>query len=197
MSENESTLLHLGVGYRHSNLKEGGSIRTEPEFNRAPVYIDTDFLSGDQIDDAEWYQVEASLRSGPFWLHSEYINTRMDSSILGDPILNGYNVTLSWIATGEVREYRKRNGTFGPVPISRAVSQNGWGAWEYALRYSHLDASDELVQGGEMDIWSVGVNWWLTRLLGVNLNYRYITLDRRGLRGHSSGINWRIVMVLE
>lgn len=197
MSENESTLLHLGLGYRYSDVKEGGSIRTEPEFNKSPNFVDTGFIDGTTTDDAKWYQFEASLRSGPFWLHSEYIRTNVDSTPLMNPTVEGYNVTFSWIATGEVRRYRKRNGTFSGVPISRSVKQNGWGAWEYGIRYSTLDMSDGLFDGGELDIWSASINWWLTPLFNVNLNYRYITLDQGGVTGHSSGINSRVLIILE
>ncbi|HIG40954.1 MAG: porin [bacterium] len=197
MSENESTLLHLGLGYRYSDVDEGGSIRTEPEFNKSPVFVDSGFIDGSITDEATWYQFEASLRSGPFWLHSEFLRTDIDSVALEDATIKGFNTTLSWIATGEVRSYRKSNGTFSGVPISRSVEQNGWGAWEYGIRYSSLDMNDGLLDGGDLEIWSASMNWWLTPLFNVNLNYRYITLDEGGIRGHSSGVNSRILILLE
>jgi phosphate-selective porin OprO/OprP len=88
-------------------------------------------------------------------------------------------------------------GIFGSVPISRNVDQNGWGAWEVSTRFSNLDANEGMIDGGDMDIWSVGLNWWLTPYFNVNLNYRYITLDKDGLDGNSQGINTRVVLILE
>lgn len=193
-SANESTLLHLGVGVRYSDMKEGFRIATEPEFNQAPDFISTDRYFPDHTDT---YQAEVSLRSGPFWLHSEYIEGQVEAPELGDPTARGYHVTASWILTGEVRRYNERVGIFGKMPISRTVDQNGWGAWEISARYSELNATDETLTGGDMDIWSAGVNWWLNPYLNVNLNYRYITLDKLGVEGTSQGIATRIVLALE
>jgi phosphate-selective porin OprO/OprP len=193
-SENQSTLLHLGLGARYSTAEEGGQISSEPEFNQSPLFIDSGVLDPDQVNT---YQAEASLRSGPFWLHGEYIQSQIDSPELGDPTSDGYHITASWVATGEVRPYNHRVGVFKPVPIARTVHQNGWGAWEFSTRYSTLNASDQGLQGGDMDIWSAGINWWLTPYMNVNMNYRYITLDKGGEEGTSQGMNTRLVLVLE
>lgn len=194
-SDNESTLLHLGAGIRYSDTKEGFVIATEPEFNQSPDFISTDFFLADR---ANTYQAEASLRSGPFWLHGEYLESNIDEPSLLDPTARGYHVTASWIMTGEVRPYNKRVGIFGKIPISRTVNQNGWGAWEISTRYSSLDANDGLLFGGEVDIWSAGINWWLSPYFNINLNYRYITLeDSDGIEGTSQGFNTRLVLILE
>ena len=167
---------------------------TEPEFNNAPNFVSTPLSETDKL---MTYQAEASLRSGPVWLHAEYIETNIEAPDLGDPTTNGYHITASWIATGEMRTYNERAGIFNKVPIARTVDQNGWGAWEYSVRYSTLDANDQGLDGGEMDIWSAGINWWLSPYMNVNLNYRYITLDRLGVSGSSQGINSRITLLLE
>ena len=96
-----------------------------------------------------------------------------------------------------MRDYNKRVGVFRRLPIARTVHQNGWGAWEISTRFSNIDANDGLLDAGDMDIWSAGVNWWLTPYFNVNLNYRYITLDQGGVEGTSQGINSRILLVLE
>ena len=121
----------------------------------------------------------------------------VDAPALGDPTFDGYHVTGSWILTGEMRAYRKRTGIFGPVPVAKSVNQGGWGAWEVAFRWSDLDLTDGLIDGGEMDILSLGLNWWLTPTFNVNMNYRYITLDRFGVEGNSSGFMTRVLLMLE
>jgi len=200
ISSNENSLLHLGVGLRHSDTKEGALGKTEPEFNSSPDYVGTPFM---QADSSMTYQAEASFRSGPFWLHSEYVRADIDAPLYGDPSYDGYHVTASWILTGEVRPYNKRVGIFDGIPISRDVNQNGWGAWEIGTRFSHVDLSDgnlldgSPADGGEMDIWSLGLNWWLTPVMNVNINYRYITLDRFGVEGISQGFNTRVLLSLE
>jgi phosphate-selective porin OprO/OprP len=198
VSENGSTLLHLGAGLRYSNFKEAGSLKSTPEFNQSPEFLETDVL---QSDDAYTYQAEASLRTGPFWLHGEYIRAELEDALYNDPTMSGYHLTASWLLSGEVRPYNRRVGIFGGVPISRSVNQNGWGAWELATRFSHLDLSEVPdVNGGmsgEMDIWSAGINWWASPYMNINFNYRYITLDRYGVEGSSQGVVTRVVLLLE
>lgn len=198
LSRNESTLLHLGVGLRHSDSKEGFKTQSGPEFNQAPDFLETDFFNP---DDSMTYQAEASLRSGPFWLHGEYVRTDLEDVTLDDPSIDGYHVTASWILTGEVRPYNKRSGVFRPIPIARTVEQNGWGAWEISTRFSTLDMNEvpdfDGLDAGEMDVWSLGVNWWLTPRMNANINYRYIDLDRLGVEGSSQGFVSRIMLILE
>jgi phosphate-selective porin len=69
---------------------------------------------------------------------------------------------FTWAVTGEMRAYRTRSGLFNPLPVSRPVNRGGWGTIELAARYSRLDLTDGTVEGGELDILSLGVNWWLT-----------------------------------
>ncbi len=192
--QTESSLLHLGLGYRYSDAVQGGLVRTEPEFNQSPDFISTELFDADEFNT---YQAEASWRSGRLWMHGEYIRTDIDAPALLDPSVDGYHVTASWALTGELREYNKRVGVFRRLPIARTVNQNGWGAWELGMRYSTLDANDGLLEGGDMDIWSAGLNWWLSPYFNINVNYRYITLDKDGLEGTSQGFNSRILLVLE
>lgn len=198
VSGNEHSLLHLGAGARYSNAKESGTLGTGPEFNSAPDFVESGLLDVEGIDT---WSLEASLRSGPFWLHSEYLRMELESDGYNDPVLDGYHLTASWILTGEVRPYNWRTGLFSGIPIAATVDQNGWGAWEVGARYSHLDLSEapyaEPGDGGLMDIWSLGLNWWLSPYFNVNLNYRYIKLDRFGDDGVSQGVNARLMLVLE
>ncbi|MDH3814895.1 MAG: porin, partial [Acidobacteriota bacterium] len=194
VSDDESNLLHLGLGLRYSDAKQPVRARTEPEFNNAPLYVDTGPLSA---DDAMTYNLEAYWRKGPWWVGFEYIGSNVASPELGDPTFNGYHLTGSWAVTGETRAYRKRSGVFDPLPVSRPVNQGGWGALELALRYSRLDLTDGAVDGGEMDILSLGAIWWLSRSTHFALNYRHVTLDRESIQGNSSGINARILLMLD
>ncbi len=198
MSEDESNLVHLGFGMRYTDAKEGLRYQTEPEFNKAPIYVDTSvdgtpFAAGS----AMLYNLEASWRKGPYWLAAEYVSNDVDAPALGDPNFSGYHITGSWVLSGEMRQYRKNIGIFGPVPVAKSVYQGGWGAWEASFRWSSLDLTDGLIDGGEMDILSLGLNWWLSPVFNFNMNYRYITLDRFGVKGNSSGIMTRILLLME
>ncbi len=96
-----------------------------------------------------------------------------------------------------MRSYNKKSGILGPIPVAKSVYQGGKGAWELDARWSSIDLSDGLVDGGEMDILSLGINWWLSPIFNVNMNYRFITLDRRGIEGDSSGFATRVTLILE
>ena len=194
MSQDESNLLHLGLGLRHSDAKQPLRFGSRPEFFNAPRYADTGEISA---DDAVTYNLEAYWRNGPYMVGFEYFGVDVTSAESGDPFFNGYSLTGSWAVTGETRAYRKRSGTFDPLPVAKPVNRGGWGALELALRYSSLDLTDGAVDGGEMDIFSLGLNWWLTRWSQFGVNYRYISLDRFGTEGDSSGLNARLLLMLD
>jgi phosphate-selective porin OprO/OprP len=194
LNEDESNLFHLGLGLRQSNGKEGVQFLTEPEFNKSPLFVDTG-----PIDANDGFQVnlEASWRKGPYWLHGEYVSSDVDSPSNGDLDFSGYHITGSWILSGEMRNYNKKSGLMAPIRIARTVKQGGWGAWELSARFSSLDLTDGLVDGGEMEIFSLGLNWWLTPIFNVNMNYRFVDNDVGGINGDSSGIMTRVMVVLE
>ena len=91
----------------------------------------------------------------------------------------------------------ERSGVLGPLPVSKSVQQGGWGAWEAALRYSTLDLTDGPIDGGQLEIYTLGLNWWLTSYSVFSLNYRNITLDRFGETGTSNALTGRLTLVLE
>ncbi len=194
ITEDDSNLLHLGIGLRQTNGKEGVRFLTEPEFNKSPIFVDTDQLDA---NDGFQFNLEASWRKGPYWVHGEYVSSDVDSPTYGDLEFSGYHVTGSWILSGEIRSYNKKSGILGPIPVARSVKQGGWGAWELGLRFSSLDLTDGPIDGGEMDIVSLGLNWWLSPVFNVNMNYRYIENDLGGINGQSSGILARVLLMLE
>lgn len=194
VSKDDSHLVHLGLGARYTGAKEGIRYRATAEFGQSPFFVDTGPLDA---DNAYTYDLELSWRRGPYWVATEYVRGVVSPPYTGDLVFGGFHVTGSWILTREMRAYNRRNGTFGPVPVSKSVYQGGKGAWEVTARYSNIDLSDESVEGGEMGIFSLGLNWWLTPTFGTNLNYRHVVLDRYGVRGRSDGIMYRLILVLE
>jgi len=48
-----------------------------------------------------------------------------------------------------------------------------------------------------MDVLSLGLTWWLTRRSQFSENYRYISLDRFGIQGRSSGLDARLLLMLD
>lgn len=199
-SDDSSNVVHLGLGYRYSDAKEGFRYRSTPEIHKSPLFVDTafGFESGSlPADRTDTWNMEFSWRKGPFWLASEYIQTYVDSSEYADPAFNGYYLTASWVLTGEMRPYNKKRGVFGRIPVSKTVYQGGKGVWEVAARYSDVDLTDGLVDGGETQIASLGLNWWLTPFFQMGINYRHIENNQGGLEGSEDVMNYRAILLLE
>jgi phosphate-selective porin OprO/OprP len=47
----------------------------------------------------------------------------------------------------------------------------GWGAWEVAARYSYVNLNDGPIQGGVFSGLTLGVNWYLSSNLKVQMEY--------------------------
>jgi len=194
VNSDESHLLHLGLGVRYDDAREDLRYGSTPEFNLAPLFVDTGVFDANRTLTTD---LEVSWRRGPIWISGEFIRTEVDAPHLGDPVFGGFHVSATWLLTGEMRPYNRRNGTIGPAPVSRTVYQGGPGAWEIAARYSSVDLTDGSIAGGEMDVYSLGLNWSLTSTFIINLNYRHVVLNRFGIRGHSDGLMYRLILMLE
>jgi len=195
LSEDESNLLHLGIAGRYSNAAGGIRYKTKTEIFSGPVSVDTDLL-----DDAEstfHYGLEMAWRKGPFILLGEYIQSNVRSSTFNDPSFKGYYVVASYVITGEMRQYNKRSGTFKRVKVANGINSGGWGELEVYSRWSSIDLTDNGIDGGKMDTFSLGLNWSPISALQANVNYRYSTLDRTGQTGSNHGLVTRLVFILD
>jgi phosphate-selective porin OprO/OprP len=106
-------------------------------------------------------------------------------------------VTASYILTGEMLQYNKRSGTFERVKVAKSVNSGGWGEFEVYSRFSSVDLIDKTIDGGEMNTFSLGINWTPVQAVQVNVNYRYSTLNRFDKTGTNHGLVSRLVFILE
>jgi phosphate-selective porin OprO/OprP len=194
VSDDDSNLFHLGLGVRHTNAKGALHYGTTPEFNQSPIFVDTDLIPANY---AVTYNPEVSWRWGPVWLLSEAMFNKVSAPEFGNPLFNGFYFSGTFSLSGEMRPYNRRSGAFDQLPIAKPVTQGGWGAWEASMRWSNLDLNDERVEGGEIDVFSLGLNWWPVRVASLSGNYRNITLNRFGTRGKSNGLALRLLLVLD
>ena len=97
------------------------------------------------------------------------------------PNFQGFYVYGSYFLTGENRVYKTSSGAFDRMSPKRNFDGNGGlGAWEIALRYSNLDLNDADFSGGELDDFTVGVNWYLNPNTRFMWNYVFADLDDIG-----------------
>ncbi len=170
-------LLHLGAAYSRRNPNDAKVLFSDrPEVHIAPRYVDTKDIT--DVDDMDLMGAEAALVLGPFSLQGEFIHAGLNTADGTDPGFSGFYAMASYFLTGENRAYK--SGLFSRVKPKKNFGAGGAGAWEVAARYSHLDLSDEEVEGGELDDITVGVNWYLNPNTRIMWNYVHGDLDEVG-----------------
>ncbi|MCU0728145.1 MAG: porin [Planctomycetes bacterium] len=83
-----------------------------------------------------------------------------------------------WTLTGESRPWAK--GVLDKVKPERNFPDDGPGAVEIGVRWSWLDLSDGSFEGGDVDDFTLGVNWWLNPLTRVMVNWVHSRLRHAG-----------------
>ncbi len=164
-------LLHLGVAYSRQNNPEEVLIYTQrPEAHLYPGAATTGVIASRSQD---LLGLEAALVNGPFSLQGEFVNAFVDAPSVGDPRFSSYYVQASFFPTGEHRNYRTSSAAFDRLrPQSNFFDGSGGaGAWELAVRFSHLDFEDAGVAGETLDNFTFGVNWYLNPNTRVMWNY--------------------------
>jgi phosphate-selective porin OprO and OprP len=165
-------------------------LRDRPEVRLDSVrLIDTGALDA---AGANAYGLEFGANYKNFYVQGEnfWFDVDRRGATLEDPSFGGYYLTGSWMITGESRRYNAATGSFqNPRPKSPFAHDGGWGAFEVAARFSHMDLNfDEgapgtapvasAVRGGEQDVLSLGLNWYLNPNIKLLLNYLMIDVDR-------------------
>ncbi len=120
---------------------------------------------------------------GPFSLQGEYVQAIVDSINRNNVCFQGFYIMSSYFLTGEHRPYNKKTGAFGRVKPKKNYSSKpdgGKGAWELAARYSYLDLDDKSVNGGRLQDFTFGVNWYLNPNTRVMWNYVFADLADGG-----------------
>ncbi|MBX3179957.1 MAG: hypothetical protein KF886_21610 [Candidatus Hydrogenedentes bacterium] len=188
-------LIHLGAAYTHRNPEGLLQLAQAPESGGADDLLDTGEFNADRVRATA---LEAALVYGPLSLQGEYLWSDIDANRPGDGNVDGYYLQASYLLTGEHRAYKHGAGVLGGITPHRNFrlhGQNrGWGAFELALRYSHLDLNasrtdlwsrvwygDTAIRGGEASNLTLGLNWYLNPDTRVMLNWVRSDIER-GIR---------------
>lgn len=166
-----------------------GRFRTRAELRSDRRWLDTGRIAG-----ADWYEilgVESILNLGALQIVGEYQTSWMqrDNVTAGtgpDLHFHGGYVYIAYMLTGEHVPYRRKTGTidrvrpfenFFLVDTCNAGVAGGWGAWQVALRYSHLDLTDNDIAGGIENNLTLGLVWYLNSHSSLQLNAIYGDID--------------------
>jgi phosphate-selective porin OprO/OprP len=168
---NEKTkVVHFGLGlnYRDTGGLGATSFKQQPETHVGGINIADTGNIGNVND---FYKVGAEVATvmGPLSAQAEYITTSVSRNAATDLNFDGWYAQAGYFFTGESRNYK--NGSFGSITPKASVGEGGIGAWELALRYSTLDLIDKDIDGGDVDSYTVGLNWFATASLRFSANY--------------------------
>lgn len=164
------TLVHIGgSGSIRNPNDEAVRFRARPEANLAPFLVDTDSIG---VDSQTLLGGEAAVAHGPISFQGEVVLNSLSALEGPDPDFTSYYVQGSWFLTGEHQSYRRSAGVFGEtVPNKPLSTQGGFGAWQIAARYSHIDLNDDdIVTGGELSDVTLGLNWYPNTITRVMTN---------------------------
>ena len=152
-------------------------------------------------DDQQWANGELVSVMGPWTLQSEYLISGLQdaSTAVGGPTTNlvyhGGYIQLMYFLTGENDHYLKKVGFFERVrPHHNFFKPNkcdggitGSGAWQIGLRYNHLDLNDNGINGGILDNWTAGLNWFWNP--NMKWQFNYTATDRKVAAVSNPAIN--------
>ena len=175
----KTKVIHLGTWAALRDLTDTAELRfhERPESHVTSVrLVDTGTISN--VEDSIHYGFEGAGIYGPFSIQGEYITVDVGrESGFSDVGFDGWYVYGSWIVTGESRSYSVKKGVFGEIKPKRnfSLEKGGKGALELAVRYSTIDLNDGPIDGGDMDNWTMGVNWYPNP--NIRFCFNYITVD--------------------
>ena len=184
-SRNDFDYLHVGLGLRRVG-PDAGMIRLSgrPESNVADKYLDTGDFAADYAGELS---LEAVWEKGAFAVIAEHVKSQAEAPGSGNPHFSGSYLTVSWTLTGESRRYNRATGYATPIsPMNRE------GAVELVGRYSHIDLADGTIDGGVLDKWHLGVNWWVARGWKIGASYGDADLEKNALDGNTRMLLFRL-----
>jgi len=172
---NNDMIAHVGVAgvwERPDNNNWIVDYAAEPETKIGDVEIlDTDLIKKTSHTFRTGF--EGAFVYKCFHLQGEYqmVNVNRFDDLPTASFSGGY-VYLTYSLTGESRPWDPTQGEFGQL----RPNEPGFGAWEIALRFSHLNLSDTdaLILGGRANNYTIGLNWYPNANIVAQLNYTMV-----------------------
>lgn len=171
----KGNILHFGLAYvNYDTDADTFRLRARPDADLAAVrLVDTGNMT--DTDRVATSSLEALWIHGPFKLQGEYFTSDIERLANRDYTSTAAYVQGLWNITGETWGYK------GGVPTTAKPDTPGSGMWQLGLRYDTIDLDDGAVEGGRMDTWTAGVNWYWRSNFKFMLNYVKVDSERQGL----------------
>ena len=178
--------LHLGFSARLDTDRNdsGKKYSARGETGDGDKLISTGTISN--VDDVKIYGLELAGVLGGFHAQAEYLTMDVSrNNGATDADFSGWYTQAGYILTGETRPYKVSSGTFGRIKPNNPfdIDNGGWGAFEVVARYSSTDLNDTgaSILGGELDVITGGINWYINNNVRVMANYRQAESDQNGV----------------
>ena len=181
-------LLHIGASgsIRDPNTTGGNDqirfrardMRNGPA-NLSTIYADT----GSFFADRQYLSnIELAGINGPWSLQAEWCGswatnarTAAASPSLGTYYSTGSYAEVHYFLTGETRDYDRKAGIFTRIVPDKNFRWKGGclepGAWQAAFRYSTTNLNSQGISGGNLNDYTLGLNWFLNPNMKVQWNY--------------------------
>ena len=164
-------LIHTGASFRYRDQNDADDLR----YRQRPFVEQTGRIisTGRVAESDTFFGGELAGLFGPAWAIGEYTVVNADCAegstiCTEDPSFTGWSIGGGYVFGGK-RNYSV--GKFKRVTVDNPVTKGGWGALSINARYDSLDLTDEGIEGGDLDTFAVGVNWWLHKQTRIQLNY--------------------------
>jgi phosphate-selective porin OprO/OprP len=185
-------LVHAGFGteYRTYNTDlpanqagENIRIRSRGDLRNAAATLDPNYLDTGNFFTTSQLLIAPELvaQYGPWLFRSEYAAswfydarpTQTSPTSLGSVFFQGGYISALYFFTGENRTYIRQSGVFGrTIPNENfSFSKRTWGAWQGGIRFDWQDLNSGLVNGGNAQDLTFGLNWFLNPNARFQFNY--------------------------
>lgn len=177
--DTQEHVFHLGLGYSYQKPSDTLRYRARPGVGDGSRFIDTGILN--DVDTANIINAELVGVFGALSFQGEYFATLLDRSRNPDAMFDGYYAQAGYFLTGETRNYDGTSGLFKRTSVLDDFSHSGHGigAWEVVARYDNTNLSDvdAGITGGNLDLYTLGLNWYLNKNVRIMNNLILVDSD--------------------
>ena len=195
----QQTYWHVGGAMTHRDpVSDQVRVRVRNGVRNAPIPLLNTTADTGAITAARHtlFNVESAFASGPFTASGELTTNLIggasqNGADLGTLAFHGFYAQASYFLTGEHREWNPKYAFFKRVvPRNKFDPQHGgWGGWEVGGRVSYLDLDEGAVRGGRLSNVTLGMTWYWTANMRVQVNYDYLYRDGGPNRDAKGGIH--------
>ncbi|MDR0780660.1 MAG: hypothetical protein LBF16_08195, partial [Pseudomonadales bacterium] len=177
-------VLHLGLRGSYRSIRPGTPelvIRDKTADFSGLSIVNTGVMANAQS--ATLAGPEFGLALGSVFVAGEYTDAKIDRAFAPNVAFGAWHIGATWALTGEsyAARYALGEGKFKNIRPARNFDLNTGapGAWEIGARFASIDLNDGSFIGGQEDVGSLALNWYLNRNVRLMFDWTRI-LDTDG-----------------